>query len=54
MTTPIAPRLAEEMIALAAGPLAPPLERRARALLKDYFGVALGGAPDPRDQRQAV
>jgi len=46
VSEPLARRLAEEIAALGARPLAPDVETRAVDLLRDYLGVALGGAPE--------
>lgn len=45
--TPIAPRLAAELLALRDGPLDDAVVARARDLLLDHLGVAIGGVPDP-------
>lgn len=42
---PFARRLAADVAALATGPLPAPVLARTHALLRDYLGVALGGAP---------
>jgi 2-methylcitrate dehydratase PrpD len=47
VSTPIAERLAVELVAFSERPLAADVERRALDLLRDYLGVTLGGAPEP-------
>jgi len=44
MSEPLARRLAAEVAVIASGPLPPTVMERAHALLRDYMGVALGGA----------
>jgi 2-methylcitrate dehydratase PrpD len=45
VTAPIAERLASQLCDANARPLPEEVEERATALLRDYLGVALGGAP---------
>ena len=47
MSAPIAERLASELVGWCERPLDGPVEARATALLRDYLGVTLGGAPEP-------
>src|SRR5438132_13977336 len=44
MTAPLALGLADHVAAIAARPLTPEVATRATVLLRDYLGVALGGA----------
>jgi 2-methylcitrate dehydratase PrpD len=46
MTVPLARRLAEEVAAIGERPLDREVAARATALLQDYLGVAVGGAPE--------
>jgi 2-methylcitrate dehydratase PrpD len=47
VSTPIAERLAAEMVAIGERPLPADVERRTLELLRDYLGVTLGGVPEP-------
>ncbi|MGH7895813.1 MAG: MmgE/PrpD family protein, partial [Candidatus Binatia bacterium] len=47
MSGPIATELADDLVAFCARALSPDVEQRAIDLLRDYFGVTLGGAAEP-------